>query len=696
MKYIFICMLTITTINAKAQHTDTLSTDTSKTKKLKEVVVTATRTAKSLMQLPMPVSTISSKEIRNRGLVRLNEILTEQTGLSVLPDAHGQGIQIQGFNPDYTMIMLDGLPLIGRTTGILDLSRITTNNIDKIEIVKGPVSSLYGSEAMAGVINIISATPPLGGSGSISARYGTNKNADISLNGGYATQRLSLSGFVNRYSSGGYTLVPQSGSPTVSPFIGYTLNGRLGYKFSDATNIKFQVRNYTNTADNTFLVDDDRITGDGTEKDLNISGGLTHKFTEKFTGDVRLYHAGYSTKSLLRNTADNSIYDETFFDQNFNRAELQGDYKILTSLRFTGGVGGQTESVVATRYNEKKTFQSGYAYGQADWTPFKRLNIIGGGRFDTHSVYRSQFSPKLAASYQLSDKFVILASTGKGYKAPDFRQLYLNFTNAVVGYSVFGTEEAAFELQKLQDQGQIASILIDPASLRTLNAESSTAYNFGYRYRPFTGLMWTVNVFRNNIRDLIDSEPIAIKTNGQSVFSYLNLQNVYTQGAETDVTYSFLKHWTVAGGMQYLEAYDQTVLDKIKAGQVFGTDQATRETVKVKKSQYGGLLNRSKYMANARIAYQDDKTGIITSVRAIYRGRYGFSDVDGNGIVNRDDEYVKGYVLFNASVSKLFLNNQLRLQLTGENLGNYKNPGAISNLPGTLVYAGITYNLNKQ
>jgi outer membrane receptor for ferrienterochelin and colicins len=696
MKYIFICMLTIAAISAKAQHTDILSADTSKTKKLKEVVVTATRTARSLMQLPMPVSTISSKEIKNRGLVRLNEILAEQTGLSVLPDAHGQGIQIQGFSPDYTMIMLDGLPLIGRTTGILDLSRITTNNIDKIEIVKGPVSSLYGSEAMAGVINIISATPPLGGSGSISARYGTNKNADISLNGGYATQRLSLSGFVNRYSSGGYTLVPQSGSPTVSPFIGYTLNGRLGYKFSDATNLKIQVRNYNNTADNNFLVDDDRITGDGTEKDLNISGGLTHKFTEKFTGDVRLYHAGYSTKSLLRNTADNSIYDETFFDQNFNRAELQGDYKILSSLRFTGGVGGQTESVVATRYNEKKTFQSGYAYGQADWTPFKRLNIIGGGRFDTHSVYRSQFSPKLAASYQLSDKFVILASTGKGYKAPDFRQLYLNFTNAVVGYSVFGTEEAAFELQKLQDQGQIASVLIDPASLRTLNAESSTAYNFGYRYRPFTGLMWTVNVFRNNIRDLIDSEPIAIKTNGQSVFSYLNLQNVYTQGAETDVTFSFLKHWTVAGGMQYLEAYDQTVLDKIKAGQVFGTDQATRETVKVKKSQYGGLLNRSKYMANARIAYQDDKTGIITSVRAIYRGRYGFSDVDGNGIVNRDDEYVKCYVLFNASVSKLFLNDKLRLQLTGENLGNYKNPGAVSNLPGTLVYAGITYNLNKQ
>lgn len=696
MKYIFICLLIILSLNAHAKQADSLSSDTSKTKKLKEVVVTATRTARNLMQLPLPVTTISNKEIKNRGMVRLNEILNEQTGLSVLPDAHGQGIQIQGFSSDYTMIMLDGLPLIGRTTGILDLSRITTNNIDKIEIVKGPVSSLYGSEAMAGVINIISATPPLGVSGSIAARYGTNKNADISLNGGYATKRLSLSGFVNRYSSGGYSLVPESGGPTVSPFIGYTLNGRLGYKFNDATSFKIQVRDYTNTADNNFLVDNDRITGDGTEKDLNISAGLTHKFSEKFTGDVRLYYAGYSTKSLLTNEADGSVYDETFFDQNFNRAELQGDYKILNSLRFTGGVGGQTESVVATRYNDKKTFQSGYAYGQADWTPLKKLNIIAGGRFDEHSVYRSQFSPKLAASYQLSEKFVVLASTGKGYKAPDFRQLYLNFTNAVVGYSVFGTEEAAFELQKLQDQGQIQSILIDPATLRKLNSESSTAYNFGYRYRPINGLMWTVNVFRNNIRDLIDSEPIAIKTNGQSVFSYLNLQNVYTQGAETDVTYNFLKHWTVAGGIQYLEAYDQSVLDQIKAGQIFGIDKKTRETIRVKKSQYGGLLNRSKYMANARIAYQGDKTGIITSLRAIYRGRYGFSDADGNGIVNRDDEYVKGYMLFNASVSKMLLNNQLRLQVTGDNLGNYKNPGAISNLAGTLLYAGITYNFNKQ
>src|ERR1700761_2512408 len=102
----FICVLMLLSAKVSAQQIDTAARDTSKAKKLKEVIVTATRSAKDLMTVPMPVSTISNKEIKNRGLVRLDEVLNEQTGLSVLPDAHGQGIQIQGFSPDYTMIML--------------------------------------------------------------------------------------------------------------------------------------------------------------------------------------------------------------------------------------------------------------------------------------------------------------------------------------------------------------------------------------------------------------------------------------------------------------------------------------------------------------------------------------------------------------------------------------------------------------
>lgn len=309
-----------------------------------------------------------------------------------------------------------------------------------------------------------------------------------------------------------------------------------------------------------------------------------------------------------------------------------------------------------------------------------------------HSVYKSQFSPKLAVSYALNPQFTLLASVGKGYKAPDFRQLYLNFTNAEVGYSVFGYEEVGPGIQRLQQQGQIQAVLIDPLTLKSLNAESSTAFNLGYRYRPGGKLYWTANLFRNNITNLIETAVIAIKTNGQSVYSYFNLNKVYTQGIETDLSYQLFKPLQVAGGFQYLEANDQDVLNQIAAGQVFTKDPATNQTKLVKRQDYGGLLGRSRYTWNLKVNYKEAKTGINTALRAIYRGRYGYKDTDGNGILNRDDEYTKGYLLINASLSKPLFKDALRVQLTAQNLFNHRDPLVILNLPGRLVYAGFTYN----
>src|SRR3546814_3425835 len=107
-------------------------------------------------------------------MVRLDDDLVEQTGLTLVSD-HSTGFQMQGFDPDYTRILLDGQPLIGRTTGTLELSRVAVGNIERIEIVKGPSSSLYGSEALAGVINIITRDPEIGARGTLSARYGSNQ-----------------------------------------------------------------------------------------------------------------------------------------------------------------------------------------------------------------------------------------------------------------------------------------------------------------------------------------------------------------------------------------------------------------------------------------------------------------------------------------------------------------------------------------
>ena len=112
------------------------SPDSLATKELEEVVVTATRNERNMGALPMPVTLVSKAQIKTIGSLRLNDVLTEQTGLVVVPqvNAQGNGIQIQGFNPDYTLILIDGEPIIGRYTGSLELSRIAVGNIKQIEL----------------------------------------------------------------------------------------------------------------------------------------------------------------------------------------------------------------------------------------------------------------------------------------------------------------------------------------------------------------------------------------------------------------------------------------------------------------------------------------------------------------------------------------------------------------------------------
>src|SRR5262245_48914753 len=96
----------------KAQ-TDTLS----------EVVITATRTPRSIKNVPVPVTVITQDKIERIGALRLNELLSEQAGLQIITD-HGTGIQLQGLSADYILILIDGEPVIGRTAGTLDLSRL--------------------------------------------------------------------------------------------------------------------------------------------------------------------------------------------------------------------------------------------------------------------------------------------------------------------------------------------------------------------------------------------------------------------------------------------------------------------------------------------------------------------------------------------------------------------------------------------
>lgn len=678
------------------------SNDTLKAKSLDEVVVTATRNERPMGALPLPVTVISGKQIQQMGSLRLNDVLREQTGLAIVTD-HGQGIQVQGFGPDYTLILVDGEPLVGRTAGTLDLTRLAVGNIKQIEIVKGPSSSLYGSEALAGVVNIITQTPTQT-RGSLSARYGANHTSDFSADVSKQwavgqSGKLGIYAFGDRYQSAGYSLSPETGSQTVAPFTNYTANGRLTYEFSPKLKLSVSGRYFTEAQTNDFLINSaTHVSGPGSVRDYNLNPVLTHQLSANWKLIYRFYRTGYYTNtdlrySDIRQDRATDPYDTSFFRQTFNRPEVVAERMFNQKNILTIGTGFIGESVEATRYTDRKQFNTSYGFVQYEWMPTLRWTVIAGGRYDAHSQYTSQFSPKLSARYALTQALALGGSVGVGFKAPDFRQLYLNFDNAVAGYSVFGTQEAVAGIDRLTQQGQIAEIILDPARLATIQAERSVAYNVGAQFKsPRLPMTASLNLFRNDIQDLIETQVIARKTNGQNVFSYNNLNRVFTQGAELESSY----RWplgngllTLSGGYQYLLAKDKAVVENIKAGTVYRRNPETLISEKVQPSQYGGLFNRSRHMANLKLFYEQPKSGFSASLRGVYRGRYGFGDRDGNLILDSDSEYVRGYVIYNVSVAKTW--KSMTLQAGVDNLTGYTDPTYIPNLAGRLWYTSLRW-----
>lgn len=696
------CQKQVTDIEVKEENKFISIPVKNKITESEEIVVTATRTEKEISDVATPIKIIPGTQIRQMGALRLNEVLQEQTGLAIVND-HGTGIQMQGFNPDYTMILLNGEPMIGRTAGTLDLTRIAVGNIRKIEIVKGPSSSLYGSEALAGIVNIITEKPSDGFSSQIKPRYNVGNRSyhvfDLTGDVSYQYKKTGIYFFANRYQSLGYDLLPESEELTVPPFHNYTFQTRANYDFTDKTSLIINGRYFTESSQGNTSFTEDNITYNihqkGDQYDWNLNPVLTHRYSVRLKQSLRYYATQYHSESEMTNRADGSMYDKSFFNQTFNRPETQLDYLWTENHQSTLGGGVNFESVNSTRYTEGKSFYNIYGFLQHDLTVFKNVNFIAGVRLDHHSVYGQRISPKISSLIKVSKWLSLKASAGQGFKAPDFRQLYLNFSNPVAGYSVFGSEEVKTQVEVLQQKGMISQVLMDVNSLETIRAEYSTAYNAGYVLKPYRSVQWSVNFFYNDIKDLIETGAVAIKTNGQSVYTYFNQAQIFTRGLETDLSLKFFKCFTFSAGYQYLEAKNRKVLEDLEAGKYFARDQETLETVQLTKENYGGLFNRSKHMANARLFYMNPKSGWGGSIRCIYRGKYGFGDLNGNNILDDESEYIKGYFLWNISLSKK-IHKRFNLQTGIDNLFDYTNPVYVTSIPGRVYYVGLNIEFFKK
>ncbi len=667
---------------------------------LSEVVVTATRTPKIKEDVPIPIMTINGQEIRNKGMMRLEEVLAEQTGIQLYTDNLANGIQMQGLDAKYSLILIDGEPLIGRIDGILDLSRVNVANIERIEIIKGPSSSLYGSDALAGVINIITKTPPIGYSGGAAIRYGTHNNREINVDGGYKNQKFTSLVQLNKSGIDGYNRRIGDKQKVVPPIHGHNIMLKTKYQFAPKTDAQLNLRYLDQIYNQDYELPFGKpevlksVYSHEIKRDISLLPTFTHEFSERNRSTLRLNKTWYRKSSTINISESDSLYNTDYFDQDFARAELQHDFELKTNITLTGGLGYQLEGLKAVRYDGNKDFNSQYGYGQADWKPVQKMSVLAGARFDKHNVYGSQFSPKLAIGYNFSKYLNVTSSIGRGFKAPDFRELYLNFIDPNYGYSVFGSKEADFRYKKLQSQGVIGEEYINPADLKELNAERALSYNLGLSSKPINGLQVSVNGFYNKLDNKIETVLIARKKDGKAIYSYSNQQKVNVKGVDADLGYR-LNNWFFKVGGQYLKSENEEVVTKLKeGGHYFTKDAITGEKREVSLDEYGGLLNRSTYTSNASVSYTDLKTGISGSLRWIYRSKYGLADIDRNGILNGADEYAKGYSLVNASLSKTFIQQSLRIQVSADNINDFHNTDNLA-LPGRLIYLGLFYQLNR-
>jgi outer membrane receptor for ferrienterochelin and colicins len=672
------------------------------------VEVKAVRLETLTSKAAMPVTIINRKTLEMMGSRRLDEVMREQTGIAIVNDvaagSRAIGMQMQGFSADYILILIDGQPMIGRNAGNFDLSRITVSDIERIEIVKGASSSLFGSEALGGVVNIITRQQVSHAQGQAIVRYGTQNTQDATLEGEtpFAHGKASASLSANFYHTDGYNVNSYlSKGTTAPPYSSYSLQGRARYRFN-ATNMlnisgRWALRNSVNESVYSSGQTQNSTRDVLHENDVNAAMVLQTSFRKGWRLNSQYYLTRYSSAQDV-NTGKQAVLKENDFTQYFHRLEEQVMYIPSEKTSIIGGAGVNLEVMDDTEFTDGNNMRSEYGYIQGEWKPVDHFTTRAGVRYDQHDFYGGRLNPTLGVSFTPVPELTFTAAVGTGYKTPDFKKRYQVFTNPQAGYTVLGVEEVAGKLAEMQTAGLISEIRPVAKDISAnLRPETSVSYNAGVAYQPVTAIQLNVNVFYNNLHNFINTVQIATRTNFQPVYSYVNLDRSYTSGLEAGVSFHVLTGLDISIGYQLLHAKDRGIMDSIKSGHYPYNkirNSNTGETRSTVVSDYIGLDNRSKHMGNLRIFYEYAPLGISATFRANYRSKSGYDDANNNRFLDKYDTFIDGYCMLYASVEKKLCNKHLSVQLTADNLMDYTDmlmPGQ----PGRILMAGIKWRCFK-
>jgi len=488
-----------------------------------DIVVTGTRSKRLIKDSPVSTEVIHADEIINLGAKNVGEVLEERAGILITQDGARGGIlsaQLQGLNDEHTLILVDGVPVIGRIAGQLDLSRLSVQNIQRIEIVKGAASSLYGSEAVGGVVHIITKDPEdhfnYFANGSIGSFEARNARIDLSL----ASKKTSALLTGDARQADGYDLDPTTANTTVDAFNNYSLFSKLKYKASDYYSIQLSGE-YFNQRQIGFD-GGDRITDTRTWY-LNASNDWVLENQSNFK--FRLYHtsfdkaidrAGTYVKNIETLSRSEFVYNRVI-DKHILTIGGEGSYNWLQSNRVETG---------------EKAVKNLSMYVQ-DELLFKLIEFNMGLRVDYHSEFQWHLSPKIGFLLKPTNDFRIRGSFGNGFRAPNFIELYLDLDHS-----------------GLTSQPYIAY------GNPNLQPETSRSLNFGLEYHFSQNTIIKANMFYNHVDNMINSKFLFQNSDGIQYYTYENISEGITQGFEFDSIFRFWTHYRLTAGYAFTETLD--------------------------------------------------------------------------------------------------------------------------------------------
>ncbi|PRD57359.1 TonB-dependent receptor [Sphingobacterium gobiense] len=658
----------------------------------------------------MPVQVITRREIELMGSRRLDEVMKEQTGVAVVNDisagSRAVGVQIQGFSSNYIMVLIDGQPILGRNNGNFDLSRISVTNIERIEIIKGASSCLYGSDALGGAINIITRHGAIMQQAQASLMYGTLHTLDATIEGEapFANQRGSVVVSGNYYRTDGFNTDDRylsSGSTTFPPYENYSFQGRLRYRISKDGTLGLTTR-YASRNSKMYNVwaEDLRLEDGQQDRDINIGFNYDHHFAKGLRMMTRYYLTRFHTALYAEWLSQGVLAGEEEFGQYNHRLEQQFAYNPIRNLKLTAGLGGSMEVMDNQDLDDKRSLQTAFAYLQTEWRPVDRILTTVGLRYDQTNVYLGRMSPSLGLQYHLRENLLLKAGTGAGFKAPDYKMRYQVFFNPSANYLVVGNDRLAEVIDGLDSTGELSyvnSYMINQL-VGNLQAEKSWSNNIGFTWTPIPTLQTEASVFYHRINNQINSVNIGTGTTVSQIYTYRNLPKAVNKGAELAVSYQATRDLQLSLGYQYLVAKDLGVLDSIRAGNYpynQYNNAVTGEYRQSRPSDYWGIEDRSRHMANLKLLYMYRPWQTSINIRANIRGKYPFQETNGNQFIDDGDKFVPEHTLLNITVEKALWNRRLTLRLVADNVLGFMHRYMLGQ-PGRVILGGLSYRWMKE